>query len=889
MTPERYKEVGQLYRAALEVEPERRAAFLAEACSGDETLRQEVESLFGYEAQRGGLIDQPALEIAAQTLAKEQAGSPVGQNLGHYRILSLLGKGGMGEVYRARDTKLDRTVALKLLPAELAANQERMRRFVREAKAASALNHPHVATIYEIGEGDGISFIAMEYIEGQTLAAEINGRPLDAAKIIEIGIQVADALDEAHSKGITHRDIKPANLMLTPRGQVKVLDFGLAKVAHSAGLDEMSQLSTLTETTPGVVMGTVAYMSPEQALGHEVDQRTDIFSVGAVIYEMATGQQPFRGATASETIDRILHAQPEAIAHFNDQAPAELERIVGKCLEKEREARYQTAAEVRDDLTRLRGLENTERTTLLRSLGQMMTAGRRAIQMQSSWRRLALAGIALVILLLGMVMSVYLLSGREKVNEAPASGLGPATDSLAVLPFVNGSADANMEYLSDGITEGIINSLSQLPQLRVMARSTVFNYKGKQVDPRKVGQELHVRAVLTGRVLQRDGDLLIGAELVNVADGSQLWGEQSSWKQADVIRMPTEIAQRISEKLHFRLTEEGRKRLLKRYTENTAAYHLYLKGRYYLEKWTEEDFKRGLDCFKQALDLDPNYSLAYAGLSDAYHWLSTVYLPPKEAMPKSRAAAMKALELDETLAEAHTALATVAIAYDWDWKEAERAYKQAIKFNPGYAPAHHGYGIYLVLVGRPAEAQVELKRAQEFDPLSTSIAVTAVWPFYFAPPPARQYDRAIEELRRIIALDSGFFPAHVLLGHVYTQKGMHGEAIEEFTKAAQLDNAVGNLGDRGYAFGMAGKREEAQRILGDLLERVKRREFVPALGVALVYIGLGEKAQALAWLEKAYEERDEELAFYIKVDPRFDSLRADSRFIELIRLMNYPP
>src|SRR5262245_697158 len=546
MNPDRWRQVEQLYHSALECEVNQRAAFLAEACADDDSLRREVESLLAHQSQAENLMEAPVMEVAAKALADDQIGSMTGQSLGSYQILSQLGAGGMGEVYRARDNRLDRTVALKILPGEVAADADRLRRFVREAKAASALNHPHVATIYEIGEAEGVNFIAMEYIEGRTLAAEINGRPLDAAKIIEIGIQIADALDEAHSKGITHRDIKPANLMLTARGQVKVLDSGLAKVGPPAGQGDMSQFST--QTTPGAVIGTVAYMSPEQALGREVDHRTDIFSLGVALYEMATGQRPFRGTTASETIDLILHAQPEAIAHINEQAPAELERIVGKCLEKERERRYQSAHELLDDLDRLKhGSVSTTAETQARPVAQKPRA-RSLSRSRFPLAVVAMAGATLIAAL------VYLRFYRTPhATSAPME-----IKSLAVLPLENLSGDSAQEYFADGMTEELIATLAQVQGLRVISRPSVMRYKGTRKPIAEIAQELKVDAVITGAALRSGDSVRITAQLIRAAPEEELWNGRYEREQRDILALQSEVAREVVQEIRIRRSEERR-------------------------------------------------------------------------------------------------------------------------------------------------------------------------------------------------------------------------------------------------------------------------------------------------------------------------------------------
>ena len=497
----------------------------------------------------------------------------------------------------------------------------------------------------------------MEYVEGQTLAARISGRALEPADIVDIGIQVADALDEAHRKGITHRDIKPANLMVTPRGQVKVLDFGLAKVTRPEGQALGSDISTMVNTVSGVVMGTVQYMSPEQVLGREVDHRTDIFSLGVVLYEMATGRLPFSGANANETMNGILHAQPEAIARFNYNVPPELERIVRKCLEKDRERRYQSARELLVDLRNLK-----------RESDSRIVSAEKMTRPQSPLRRLALVAVALTILVLGAV-ALY-----------PRIGSSAAIDSLAVLPFVNVSGDPNSEYLSDGIAESLINSLSQVPHLKVISLSSVLRYKGQEIDPQSVGRDLGVRAVLVGRLVQRGDSLSIGAELVDSRDKSHIWGEQYNRKFADVLKVQEELSREISEKLRLRLSGEEKQRLSKRFTASSEAYQDYLHGRYYWNKRTIEGFKKAIDYFERAIEKDPTYALAYSGLADCYsiRGLREWDLPPREAFPRAKAAATKALEIDDTLAEAHTSLAFATWYYDWDWRVAEKEFKRAL-------------------------------------------------------------------------------------------------------------------------------------------------------------------------------------------------------------------
>ena len=878
MTPERWQRIEQVLEAALERGPAERAALLDRECTGDPDLREEVESLLASARPAEEFLGSNAFEDAAALLDESESGSLVGRSVGPYSIKKQIGSGGMGEVYLAEDGRLGRKVALKLLDTGLVGDTLSRARFLREARLASALAHPNICTVHEVGEARGRPFIAMQYVEGETLRQLTGGRPLKLDSLLSITLQVADALAAAHERGVIHRDIKAGNIIVTPQGQAKVLDFGLAKLLESAEGEAETHL-----TMTGQVMGTPASMSPEQARGERADERSDIFSFGCVLYEMATGQIPFKGKTRAEVIGALLHKPHTPAAELNKEIPARLSAVIDRALAKEPADRYKSAREMIADLRQVvaeaGGLDHLfSSSEVPRGVLPLIPPRRRGLLGRWVSSRVVLVVLAVaVVSLVGVALAIYFSRPAQPATPAPIK-------SIAVLPFKPLGTEGRDEALELGMADTLIARLSNIREIDVRPISAVHKYTGLEQDALAAGREQKVDAVLNGHIQKAGEKVRVTVRLLRVGDSAQLWADKFDAEMTDIFAVQDSISERVAAALSVRLAGGERERLIKHHTENAAAYQLYLKGRYHLNRLTDDGFLKGRDYFQQAVDLDPAYALAYAGLADAYQMLSGYNaLAPGDGFPKAKAAATQALRLDERLAEAHTALGTVKLLYDWDFESAEREYKRAIELNQSYSDAHLMYGLYLSAMGRFDEAHAEVRRAQELDPLSLA-KITGIGDVFYH---QRQYDRAIEHYRQALEMDpnSGF--AHWALGNVYANKGMYEEAIAEYQKSIPLSgDSPDELASLGYAYALSGRRREAQAMIEELKERAKRRYISPTI-IAFIYAGLGEQDEAFAWLNKAYDGRDFILVF-LKVDPTFDRLRSDPRFADLMRRVGLP-
>ena len=882
MNSERWQKVKEIFEVAVELAPSERQPYLQEACGSDAALLRDVENLLASFDESESFMEKPASAEVASLIAKPEDLTE-GKTFAHYEVIMKIGAGGMGAVYLATDKRLHRQVAIKLLHNRFSRQESNLLRFKQEARAASGLNHPNILVIHEIGEAGDANYIVSEYIEGKTLREVVTSDdvPLKLSKVLDVSIQIARALAAAHAAGIVHRDIKPENVLIRPDGLVKVLDFGLAKLVAQKPAGSEDETNIQNATGQGMVLGTVNYMSPEQAKGEQVDQRSDIFSLGALIYELIAGKPPFWGATMPESLANLINAEPQPLARFADGVPDEMQRIVTKAIQKQADDRYQTVKDLQSDLATLReNLAFDERLLKTSSSENGRTASTVSVDKRGlpgnrgNW----IAASALIILLLGIAGSAYyFFSGKRE------TGREGGRRSLAVLPFINASQDPNAEYLSDGITESIINNLSQLSNLKVMSRNSAFRFKNDQRDMRSIASQLGVEVLVTGDIRQVGDRLVINARLIDPIDDSQLWGHQYFATSADVISAQNEIAQAVAQNLQLKLTESDEKHLSKNYTENVEAYQLYIRGRFHVFKVTPPEVDKGIAYLKQAIEIDPNYALAYAGLSDAYRSLALgAEMLPTEFLPKAKAAANKAIDLDERLSEGYSTLAISIFWYDWDWAAAEEQYRRAIELNPNNAHAHMFYAHLLSSSGRHAEALAEVKRARELDPLFPFLAALEGQFFLHA----GQTEEGLARLQKAVELEPNLWLTHLFMASAYIEKGMYAEAIASARKSRELSGGNTHaMVDESFALVKIGNEAAARELLREVL-RMSEARYISHYNVALVYATLGESDKAIEWLEKGIEQRDPKMTF-LKVDPKWGKLRSDPRFMDIMRRMNF--
>jgi serine/threonine protein kinase len=860
---DRYRRIDEIFQAALELEPRERASYISEACSGDAALLKEVEYLLASDGQQWELIGTDAFGMVAPLLAKDQPQLEAGDSIGHYQVVSLLGVGGMGQVYLAEDAKLRRKVALKLLPASYTRDESRLQRFQQEARAASALNHPNILTIHELGEVNGEQFIATEFVEGETLRERLKRAPLNLAETLDIAVQIAGALAAAHKAGIVHRDIKPENIMLRHDGYVKVLDFGLAKLTEQAEPPTQNAATENVDISSGLVMGTVKYMSPEQAGGRQVDPRSDIFSFGVVLYEMIAGRPPFAGKNSDELISTILKKEPSPLT----DVPEEAQRLISRALRKKKEDRYQTIEDLLADLKNLKDKTVTNAgaqhqrgrwTGSALSTGEVGTISTATTieyvisEIKRHKSATALGVVTLVILLGGIGYLGYRhFFSRRSIN------------SIAVRPFANESGDPNLEYLSAGLADTLIESLSKAPGLEVK--------KGANSDARKIGQEMNVAAVLSGYLIKTGEDLTLRVELVS-RKGNNLWQQTYLLKESSLVVLQSQLGRDLIGKLSVPITDKTQEKVAKPDTKDSAAYLLYLSGVNHARKITETDIRKAIDLLSQAIEKDPSYAKAYAAMSSARSSLTLCCDGQPSELVLAKEEAQKAVALDDELAEGHSALAASVFLYEWKWAESEKEYQRALDLDPNSSMSHYQYGDFLGWMGRPDEATIQKGRALELEPFEVFFASRIGL--------NGDPDKALERIRYALSLDPNYYFSHIMAASVYNRRKEYEKAIAEYQFAKNLspDQTWSDV-NLSRTLVAAGRPEEARAILDQLLQRSNSR-FVPPSHIAMVYHHLGDKEKAFDWLEKAYAIHDPKLVMLksqfwkdVENEPRFKDIK----------------
>jgi serine/threonine protein kinase/tetratricopeptide (TPR) repeat protein len=887
MKPERWRQVEQLYQSVLALEESKRSAFLDDSCSGDEALRREVLSLLAEQERANSFMETPAMEMMAKELAEDRqrpaithadSRQLIGRTISHYRILAKLGHGGMGVIYRAEDTRLGRNVALKFLPED-SRDPSALGRLRREAQAASALNHPNICTIHDVGEFDGDYFIAMELLQGQTLRERIAGKPLALASLLELGAQVADGLEAAHTSGVIHRDLKPSNIFVTSRGTPKILDFGLARKTRNKIRETNSQGGEITLsldeehlTSPGEVLGTIAYMSPEQARGEELDPRTDIFSLGSVLYEMATGRPPFAGRTSALLFDSLLHHTPARPSTLNPETPPELEQIINKCLQKNRDLRYQHAPDVRADLRAVQSGTSSSLTGRDADVSHKPQISRRAIAVSAA-----------VLLLLALATAFNVGGIRDRVRSMSTSG--PRIQSLAVLPLINLTGDAGQDFFVDGMTDEVTTELAQIGGLRVTSRTSTMQFKDAKKSVPQIGKELNVDAVLQGSVAHSGNRVRVIAQLIEAQSDRHLWAKTYERELQDVLTMQDELARDIAAEIRIKLTPEALTRLASARPINPAAHDAYLRGRFLWNRRTEPELNKAKEYFTQAIAADPNYAPAYSGLADTYFYLGYAWghMPPREAIPLAKAAGLKAIQLDDNSAEGHTSLGFVKAMGEWDFPGAEQELKRAIALNPNYATAHHVYAVVLGALGRNDDAIAEMRKAVEVDPLSVPVRNMLADKLE----EAHRCNDAADEFRKTMELIPNtphLGMLHEGLARCYRATGREKEAVDEDVKSRIAFGATPKeIEEYRKTYAVSGRKGIVQKDLQAALARWEKDHWhTDAFDVFTAYLELGDRDQGFAWIDKLIELRSTWLIWIYPGDPL---LGDDPRFEEVKRKM----